>query len=447
MSAKIAEGVLGAVGKYRGGVGVKHFKNTAEMEVERLPEPKRVVISMQHHIGAPCAPLVKPGGKVSVGQPIGDSPAYVSTPIHASVSGEVSAVGELMLPNGRIVQAVTIESDGEMRQFEEIAPPRLETKEDFIKAIRASGLVGLGGAGFPTHVKFNIPEGKKVDTLVINAAECEPFITVDYRECIDNSWDILSAIELIKRFLNIDRAVIVVEDNKPEAIKTLARVAANMSLRFHDVSVMSLKSRYPQGAEKMAVYSATGRIVPAGKLPMDAGCLVINVASAAFIARYVKSGKPLVSRSLTVDGSAIANRKNVRAPIGTQISDLIDFCGGFVARPGKIMFGGPMMGLAVTDANFAVLKNNNAVLAFLPEKEIPESACIHCGRCAAACPMSLSPTLIERCVKIRDIDALKKTSVDACMECGSCAYSCPARKPLVQTMRLAKSLVHEVKKL
>ena len=439
------DSVLKAVKKVRGGVKVAHHKNTAETEVVRLPVPQKVTIPMQQHIGAPCEPLVKVGDKVAVGQLIGDTDKFVSAPIHASVSGVVTAVGDVKLPNGVMSKAVTIESDGEMRLWEGIEPPKVETREDFVKAVRASGLVGLGGAGFPTHIKLNFPPDKNIDTLVINAAECEPYITVDYRECIENSWDILSGVYTIKDMLGIKNVIIAAEDNKPEAFKVLKNIADHKDDIKDEVKLMVLESKYPQGAEKMMVQSATGRKVPPGKLPADVGCVVMNVASAAFIARYLKTGKPLVSRSLTVDGSAIANPKNVRVPVGTNIGDIIDFCGGFSAEPCKILTGGPMMGLAIVGTELPVLKQNNAILAFAKDDAVlkPEKDCIRCGRCASACPMSLMPTNIVRAAKARDVEALKKIGVNVCMECGSCAFACPAGKPLVQHMRLAKAILRE----
>lgn len=442
---KAVNGVLKAVKKVRGGVKVDHHKNTAECEVVRLPIPSKVVIPMQQHIGVPCEPVVKVGDEVAVGQVIGDTDKFVSAPIHASVSGKVTAVGDVKLPNGVMSKAVTIESDGEMRLWEGIEPPKVETKEDLIKAVRASGLVGLGGAGFPTHIKLNFPEDKNIDTLIINAAECEPFITVDYRECMENSWDILSSVYTLKELLGFKRVVIAAEDNKPEAFKVLKNIADHKDDVDDEVKLMILESKYPQGAEKMMVQSATGRQVPPGKLPADVGCVVLNVTSAAFIARYLKTGKPLVSRSLTVDGSAIAKPMNVRVPIGTNITDIIDFCGGFKTEPCKILTGGPMMGLAIVGTDLPVLKQNNAILAFSKDDAVlkPETDCIRCGRCANACPMSLMPTNIVRAAKAKDTDALNKLGIMVCMECGSCSFACPAGKPLVQHMRLAKAILRE----
>lgn len=432
------------VKKVRGGVKVPHSKNTKDMPVNRLAAPETVYLPMNQHIGAPCEPVVKVGDTVKVGQLIGDSDKYVSAPIHASVSGKVSAIKELRTATGVVAKTVIIENDGEMAEFEGLEPPKIDTREEFIKAVRQSGLVGLGGAGFPTHVKLNFKQDAGIDTLIINAAECEPYITVDYRECVDNSWHVFNGIHLVKDMLGFKKVIIAVEDNKPEAIKILERIAEKDDDR-DEIKVMPLKSKYPQGAEKMMVLSATGRKVPPGKLPADVGCVVMNVASVAFIARFVRTGRPLVSRSLTVDGSAVANPQNVRVPVGTEIEYIIQQCGGYSEDPVKIVTGGPMMGAAIVDTHRPILKSNNAILV-LGKKDISvkkETDCIRCGRCAKACPLSLMPTIIERYARVKDYSALKAAGTMVCMECGSCAYSCPAGRPLVQFMRNAKAVLRE----
>ena len=438
------DALLKAVKKGKGGIHAPYHKITAEKETVRLPAPEFVTLPMLQHIGAPCTPTVKKGDYVCVGQVIGDSDKFLSVPIHASVSGTVESVQDVKLANGTMAPAVKIRNDGEMKLWEGIQPPVVNNKEDLVKAIRASGLVGLGGAGFPSFVKLTVSEDKPIDTLVVNAAECEPYITVDYRECIENSWDIYSGVKTLQELLSLKKVVIAVEDNKPAAIAVLKSIAA----KDDSVFVMGLKSRYPQGAEKMMVLSATGRTVPEGKLPADVGVIVMNVASVAFVARYLKTGKPLTSRSVTVSGDCVKEPKNVRVPIGTSLRDIVDFCGGFSKEPAKLISGGPMMGTAITSLDVPLLKSNNAVLALSAKNAglKKETACIRCGRCHEACPMNLIPTNIEKYALKGDAETLAAMGTMVCMECGSCAYSCPAGKPLVQYMRLAKSIVKEAAK-
>ena len=438
---KIKNGmVLRPVRRAHGGARVTHNKHTADMPAVRIPMPERVTIAMRQHIGAPCVPLVKRGDPVTVGQKIGDSDKFVCSPVHASVSGKVAAIEELEFPGGIRTQGIVIESDGEMTPCGDIQPPKIHTYEDALKAARESGLVGLGGAGFPTHIKLDIRD-KDVDTLIINAAECEPYITVDYRECIDNRINILNGVHELKEIFGFKRVIIAAEDNKPLAFQSLSDIADTDG----SVNLMRLKSRYPQGAEKVLIYTVTGRKVPPGRLPADVGCVVMNVTSVGLFSRYLHTGKPLVSRSLTVDGSAIAHPQNVRVPIGTRIRDVVDFCGGYTSTPYKLLMGGPMMGSALYTDELPVIKNNNAILAFAgdPSKIKKTRACIRCGRCVQACPMNLMPAKIEAFTHLNNADALRKCGADVCMECGSCAYACPSGRPLVQYMRLAKKILRE----
>ena len=432
----------------RGGVHVPHRKNTAECETVVMPPPQQVILAMSQHLGAPCVPTVKVGDKVAVGQIVGDSEQPVSAPVHASVSGTVSAITTLQLPGGRSTQAVVVDADGEQRVHESVRPPQVASREDLLRAVRASGLVGLGGAGFPTHIKLNPQNPDEVDTLLVNAAECEPYITADYRVCMENSWDIVSGVQTLMELLNIRRVIIAIERNKPAAIRELSNIAASISRPGREVRVQPLPARYPQGAEKVLIAACTGRRVPPGKLPADVGCLVMNVTTVAFLARYLKSGMPLVERRLTVDGSAVQHPQNVRVPIGTPIHQVLDFCGGTDRPVRKLLMGGPMMGLALMDDTLPVLKQNNAILA-LAEEDAPAlsaSACIRCGRCVSACPMRLVPPSIAAAYQRRDTAAMEKLQVSTCMECGCCTYSCPAYRPIVQTMRLAKEAVRAAKR-
>ena len=421
------------------GVSPSHRKHTENQKPIRLQNVESVTIPMKQHIGAPCEPTVKVGDSVKVGQVIGDTGAFMSAPIHASISGTVAKVSDVRLASGESVKAVTIKSDGLMELYEGITKPQYDNVEQFLACVRASGLVGLGGAGFPAHVKLKVPQGK-VDVLVINAAECEPYITTDNRECIDNTADVIDGIELVCKVLDIKTAVIGIENNKPEAIRILREEVAK---RNSSIEVKALKSKYPQGAEKVLIHSATGRVVPMGGLPMDAGCIVMNVASIAFLARYMRTGKPLVTRTVTVDGSAISNPCNLRVPIGVSAQDVVNAAGGFGKEAKKIILGGPMMGNSVSSLDYYMTKTNNALLAF-DEKDArskKESACIRCGRCVGVCPMKLMPASLEKYQRCGDAEGLENGAVLNCIECGCCSFTCPAGRQLVQSIRLGKSIV------
>ena len=430
-----------------GGAAVPHHKNTWSIPSATMPPPQRVVLPMQQHIGAPCVPTVKKGDHVYVGTVVGDSDAYVCAPVHASVSGTVADITQVMLTGGQMTQAVVVESDGKMEKDPAIAPPPpITTKEELAKAARAAGLVGLGGAGFPAHVKLNVPEGKELDTLIVNVAECEPYVTSDHREALENGKNVLEGIYKVKEILEVQRVLIAVEDNKPDVIQKLSEIADDPKRDPLDqVRVLPLKSRYPQGAEKVLVQACTGRKVPEGKLPADVGCLVMNIGSISFLASYMRTGMPLTLKRVTLDGSAIAHPQNVIVPVGTPIKDVVAFCGGYKAEPKKLIMGGPMMGVAITSDELPILKQNNAILAF-DEREAAlrqPTACIRCGRCVAACPMNLMPTKLEQATERKDVEGLKALNVMTCMECGCCAFSCPAGRRLVQAIRLGKSYVRK----
>ena len=423
------------------GISVSHEKAAAAVESVRMPIPATVAIPMQMHIGAPCTPLVKVGDEVLVGQKIGDSEQFVSAPIHASVSGRVKEIREIPLGGGSVSTAVIIESDGMMTRIP-LTPPVVENAADLARAVRECGLVGLGGAGFPTHVKLRVPEGKVIDTLLINAAECEPYLTADNREILENAWDVMSGIYTVKRLLGISRVAIGVEANKPEAIATLKKIADSPADPLDEVSVVTLPSSYPQGAEKILIKSVTGREVPPGKLPSDVGCIVMNVTSIAVLARYLKTGLPLIEKRVTVDGSAVPSAQNVIAPIGTSVSDILSFV-GVGEDVAKVLLGGPMMGTSLADTGVPIVRNTNGIVVMTAKeaKKREPSACIRCGRCVMTCPMRLSPLTLEKATLRADTDALASLDLMSCMECGSCSYVCPASRPLTQSMRLGKALM------
>lgn len=425
--------------KTHGGVDAPHRKNTAQTASAVLPPPEEVILPVQQHVGAPCSPLVKKGDHVFLGQKIADSSAFVSAPIHASISGEVTGIVKISLASGQMTNAVKIKSDGKMEVSPDIRPPQIDSLDDFLKAVRESGLVGLGGAGFPTHVKLNVPKGKKVDTLIVNAAECEPYITSDNRCALENTDNVVGGMKAVKKWLGIHRVIVAVENNKPDVIQKMSQALSDDP----ETRVLTLRSRYPQGAEKVLIQSCTDRRVPMGGLPADVGCIVMNITSTAFLGSYLATGIPLVKKRVTIDGSAVRNPQNVIVPIGTNIRAIIDCCGGYCETPKKILMGGPMMGVSIASDDLPVVKQNNGILCF-GEKEahkMEPTACIRCGRCVQACPMHLVPTLLEKYAKAKQVDKLNSLSVMDCMECGSCAFGCPAGRPLVQAIRLGKTLV------
>ncbi|MEG0752019.1 MAG: electron transport complex subunit RsxC [Oscillospiraceae bacterium] len=424
-------------------IRVPHLKNTRDCETTALLEPKQVTLLLSQHIGAPAKLCVEKGQKVYVGTLVGEAQGFVSANVHSSVSGVVAEIREVITPTGARVVGVAVDSDGEFTPDPSIRPPRVSDAETLVAAIAQSGLVGLGGAGFPTHVKLKIPEGANVDTLLINAAECEPYITSDYREMIEFPKRIVNGVRTVSELLGLSRAIIAVEDNKPLAVEILTRFAA-----YKNIEVVTLKSSYPQGAEKVLITNATGRVVPSGKLPSDAGVLVLNVGTISFISNYLETGMPLVSKRITVDGDAVARSCNMLVPIGTPIKDIIESAGGYLGECARLLMGGPMMGTALYSDEFPLLKNNNAVLALSPwQISLPkENPCIRCGRCGDSCPMSLSPVEIQQAYEVGDIASIGKLGAANCIECGSCTFVCPAKRSITQTMRLCKEALRKAAK-
>jgi len=421
-----------------------HHKHTSEMSTVTMPIPKKVVIPMLQHIGAPCTVLVKKGDKVKVGQKIGDSESFISAPVHSSVSGVVLNVKPVLYPGGFEVPSVEIEPDGLQEVYEGIMPPGNIPTKELISAIRESGIVGLGGAGFPTSVKLSPPPGKTLAVLIINGAECEPYITSDYREMMENPQGIIDGTRIIMDIAGIKKAFIAIESNKPEAIKLLTRLLRDDP----DIKVASLRTVYPQGAEKQMIYTVSGREVPGGKLPADVGVLVQNINTASFIAGFIKTGMPLIKKRVTIAGSAVKEPKNVEVLIGTPLKDVFEFCGGFAQEPLKIIMGGPMMGIAQFSLDNMVVKHTNALLAFnrIDAELLKESACIRCGKCATVCPMGLLPLYINANMTKGLIEDTVKYSPADCIECGSCSYVCPAKRHLVQSIRYVKAELQKLAK-
>ncbi len=427
------------------GVHVPHRKHTQDQSAARMAPPKTVTIPMSMHIGAPARPVVKVGDLVKVGTLIAEAGGVVSSPIYASVSGKVTKIPDILLSSGTTAPAVVIESDGEMTPEEALMPPVVNSRDSLLEAVRASGVVGLGGAGFPTHVKLNV-DPSRIEYLIINGTECEPYITSDTYTMTERRDDMAYAIEALKTYLGIKNIIIGIESNKKKAIKSMMQLMQETAKNC-TVSVKVFPSIYPQGGEKVLIYHATGRVVPVGKLPIDVGCIVLNCTTLAAIGSYLKTGMPLVEKCVTVDGGAVKNAQNVIVPIGTSIADLFDFCGGLTVEPAKVLYGGPMMGIAIPDMTLPVMKNTNAVLA-LTQKEaaLPKTtACIRCGSCTNTCPFGLAPAMFAKAYEKKDTVLLEELGINACMECGCCSFVCPANRPLVQTNKLSKALLREEK--
>lgn len=422
-------------------VRLPHFSGSAEQLTRKIPAPEVVAISMLQHIGAPCEPCVAVGDNVKIGQKIGDTEAFMSAPVHASVSGVVKEIKDVMNVGGRLCKTVVIANDNKNEMSPDVKPPKIDTREEFIKAVRESGVVGLGGAGFPTHVKLAYDRSKvKIDYLLLNGAECEPYITSDYRELIENSDNVLAGIDLVMTKLEIPKAIIGIEADKPLAIEKLEKLA----IRYPNISVRKLPSAYPQGAEKVLVHTLTGRVVGEGKLPSDVGCMVMNVSTAGFIYGYVKTGIPLVKRRITVDGDIVNSPSNFFIPVGTLLHSVVGFA-DVRRQPDRIVLGGPMMGSCAFDPDTPLGKTNNAVLLFGNTTERKTSACIRCGRCVRACAVNLMPTELESAYDARDAEALEKLKVNLCMNCGACSFVCPAKRPLAEKNQLAKDFLRQVK--
>ena len=420
------------------GIKVPHRKNTAESASVRMTASV-VNIPTAMHIGKPATPVVKVGDLVQVGTLIAEQSGFVSSPVYASVSGKVTKIQDMLLSNGGFAPAITIESDGEMAADESIAPPVVNSREDLIEAIKKSGMVGLGGAGFPTYVKFNTD--KPIEHLVINGAECEPYITSDTRTMLERSEDIKAGLEAILKYINIGSVVFAIEKNKKACIAEMQRAVGSIP----KVEVKALPTIYPQGGEKVLVYHTTKKIIGNGQLPIDVGCVVINCTTLASIGSFLKTGMPLVEKCVTVDGGCVKEPKNVIVPIGTPLKDVFDFCGGFTAEPRKVLYGGPMMGVTVPDLDVPILKQTNAILA-LTEREarLPEATnCIRCGTCINTCPFGINPPALAKAFKEKNIDGIKKAGAEICMECGCCSFNCPANRPITQTNKLAKALLRE----
>ena len=431
-----------------GGVHPNDMKAaTNEKAIEKLAAPAEVVIPMSMHIGAPCKPIVAVGDKVKIGQRIGEPGGFVSAPIHASISGTVKAVEPRPFSMGGKMMSVVIENDFQDEISEEVKPvadPDSLTPEQLVEIVKNAGIVGQGGATFPTHVKISSGLGK-VDYVIINAAECEPYITGDHRTCLERPEQVIKGATLLAKCFGVDKVYIGIEANKQNAADVLNAKIAELNA---PVVVEVLHTRYPQGAEKQLVQAVSGRQVPSGKLPADAGCCIFNLNTTCAIYRAVYEGLPVVNKIVTVSGSGVIEPKNIECPIGTPITDLFDACGGLREDTYKLIMGGPMMGLAQYDVDVTVGKGTGAMLAFAgdEEKYVAEPQCIRCGKCVGVCPIRLEPIFMYKYLMKGDVDTWQNVlhGMD-CIECGACTYTCPARLPLTHAFRLGKQEVNNAR--
>ena len=427
---------------FAGGLHPPELKNTAAKSIVDLPLPDKVILHVSQHIGAPAKPLFKITDKVDCGQEIAEPGGFVSAKVHATVSGKIIGAGNFMHPFGVPSPAIVIERNPESPEAEYSEENGFNLSIDEIRTrIQNSGLVGLGGATFPTHVKLSPPENKPIETVILNGVECEPALTSDHRLMLEEPDKIIAGLKLIMKVLNAKKGIIGIENNKVDAIELLAKKVESEA----NIEVQPLQVKYPQGGEKQLIVACLGREVPSGGLPMDVGVVVQNVATAAAVADAVNLKRPLLERVVTLAGNCVKNPGNYRVRIGTTVNDFIKMAGGLKEgiEPVKVIMGGPMMGFALFDLNIPIIKGTSGILVWDKDeaKVYEQTACIRCGRCIRACPMNLMPQQLKRLVDSKKWEQADKMGILDCMECGCCAYTCPSGLPLIQTFKMGKKLV------
>ena len=414
-----------------------HYKLTEDRKTEQIKLPELVHLPMLMHRGTPAKPIVVPGEEVTVGQKVGAAEAEDAVPVHASVSGKVIAVTDYTTLYGETVPCVAIVPDGKQTRFPQIAPPEIPTREDFVKAVQESGCVGLSGSGHPTHLKLKTE--KNIDMLIINGIECEPYLTADCRRMVEEPAAVLGGIQYILRMLKIKQARLAIADDKPAAVKIFADACRSIP----EITVVPLKTAYPQGAEKVLVYHVCGRVIPENAAADDVGVIVLNVSTVAFLYRYIRTGMPLTEAVVTVEGDAVRNPGSLRVPIGTPMRNLLAHCGCAFDKIGELIAGGVMMGVKVPSPDLPVTKLQNGLLAFRKERYWEATACIRCGNCMRACPMGLMPMELERAYEKFNWKKLSKLHASLCTGCGCCTYVCPAKRPLAAQLQYAKLMLEE----
>ncbi len=439
---------------FKGGIHPDAMKeNTRTQYIIDLPPSDEMVFPLQQHIGAPAVPCVAVGDRVLMGQKIAEAGGFVSAHIHSSVSGTVKAIEPRMHHSGIKINSIIIENDG----LDELSPEMVTkdwtkmTAKEIVDVIREAGMVGMGGAVFPTHVKLSPPPDKKIEYIIVNGAECEPYLTSDHRAMLETPYEILEGLKIIMSIFGLKKGYIAIENNKPDAIEKMRECAAES--KDCTIEVVKLKTKYPQGSEKHLIKAVTGRSVPPGKLPMDVGCIVDNIDTCAAIGRAFMYGVPVVKRIVTVSGDCIKKPSNFRIRVGTNVEDIIRHCGGFQKTAAKVIMGGPMMGVAMVSTNVPIVKSSAGILAFSEDMLYEKTAesCLRCGKCVEGCPMNLLPNVLKEAVVADDLEKVEKLNAMDCIQCGSCTYVCPAEQNPLRFIRtgrnkLAAKAKQEVKK-
>ena len=426
---------------FMGGIHPYDGKDLSKDKPIKAILPKgELVYPVSQHIGAPAVPVVAKGDHVLTGQKIAEAGGFVSAPIYATVSGTVKAIEPRRTVTGDMVQSIVVENDGQYEevQYAPVKPLQELTKEEIIALVREAGVVGMGGAGFPTHVKLSPKEPDKIEYVIANCAECEPYLTSDYRRMLEEAEKLVDGLKVMLRLFDNAKGVLAVEDNKPDCIAVLKRLVANEP----DISVKALKTKYPQGAERQLIYAVTGRAINSSMLPADAGCIVDNVDTVVAINQAVREGKPLMHRIVTVTGDAVADPRNFIVRIGTNYHELIEEAGGFKTEPAKIVSGGPMMGFALFGLDVPTTKTSSALLCMTKDEvsEYLPSACINCGRCVEVCPGRVMPSKLADYAEHGNEEAFLAHHGMECCECGCCSYICPAKRPLTQEIKSMRKI-------